>query len=110
MASELKNPTGRSSVIIPFADTIKFSKSGKTKLVYDFIYVATGEPHKNHKRLIEAWKILGRDGIKPSLCLTIDPKVDTNISQMDFQSGFGMESGHRNCWVYIIRKNSAILC
>jgi glycosyltransferase involved in cell wall biosynthesis len=84
MSSDLKIATGRSSVIIPFADTTKFSKAVKNKLEYDFIYVATDEPHKNHKRLIEAWKILGRDGVKPSLCLTIDPKVDTKLVRWIF--------------------------
>lgn len=38
---------------------------------YDFLYVATGEPHKNHANLLEAWKILAADGLYPSLCLTI---------------------------------------
>ena len=40
-------------------------------ITYDFLYVATGEPHKNHANLIEAWKILAADGHYPSLCLTI---------------------------------------
>jgi len=39
---------------------------------YDFVYVASGEPHKNHKRLIEAWEILGAEGVFPSLALTVD--------------------------------------
>jgi len=38
---------------------------------YDFLYVASGEPHKNHRCLIEAWKILVSKNIFPSLCLTI---------------------------------------
>jgi glycosyltransferase involved in cell wall biosynthesis len=39
---------------------------------YDFVYVASGEPHKNHRRLIEAWGLLAKEGIRPSLCLTLD--------------------------------------
>lgn len=39
---------------------------------YDFLYVATGEPHKNHRTLIEAWIELSRRGIFPSLCLTLE--------------------------------------
>lgn len=39
---------------------------------YDFVYVASGEPHKNHRRLIEAWSLLAEDGLFPSLCLTLD--------------------------------------
>jgi glycosyltransferase involved in cell wall biosynthesis len=43
---------------------------GRTDL-YDFLYVATGEPHKNHLNLLEAWKLLASEGLYPSLCLTI---------------------------------------
>ncbi|TRW92194.1 glycosyltransferase [Candidatus Methylobacter oryzae] len=50
------------------------SLPAQTKLMpkYDFIYIASGEPHKNHRRLIEAWRLLAEDGVFPSLCLTLD--------------------------------------
>jgi glycosyltransferase involved in cell wall biosynthesis len=38
----------------------------------DFVYVASGEPHKNHRRLVEAWCQLAEQGLFPSLCLTLD--------------------------------------
>lgn len=38
----------------------------------DFVYVASGEPHKNHRRLIEAWCLLAEEGLFFSLCLTLD--------------------------------------
>jgi len=38
----------------------------------DFVYVASGTPYKNHRRLIEAWCLLAEEGVFPSLCLTID--------------------------------------
>lgn len=38
----------------------------------NFVYVASGEPHKNHRRLIEAWILLAGEGLFPSLCLTLD--------------------------------------
>lgn len=39
---------------------------------FDFVYAASGEPHKNHRRLIEAWCLLAEEGQFPSLCLTLD--------------------------------------
>lgn len=47
---------------------------------YDFIYVATGEPHKNHANLIHAWRMLASDGLHPSLCVT--------VSESDYPSLF----------------------
>jgi glycosyltransferase involved in cell wall biosynthesis len=40
----------------------------------DFVYVASGDPHKNHKALIEAWCLLAIDGVFPRLQLTLDEK------------------------------------
>lgn len=37
-----------------------------------FVYVASGEPHKNHRRLIEAWRLLAEEGLFPRLYLTLD--------------------------------------
>lgn len=37
-----------------------------------FVYVASGEPHKNHQRLIEAWRLLAEADLFPTLCLTLD--------------------------------------
>jgi len=38
---------------------------------WDFCYIASGEPHKNHKKLLEAWVELAENGLYPSLCLTV---------------------------------------
>ena len=40
--------------------------------VTDFLYVASGEPHKNHLVLLEAWRLLAKGGVRPSLTLTVD--------------------------------------
>lgn len=40
---------------------------------FDFLYVASGEAHKNHRVLISAWGILASEGIYPSLALTLEP-------------------------------------
>lgn len=45
---------------------------GHKEVVFDYVYVASGEPHKNHRRLLEAWCLLAEEGFFPSLCLTLD--------------------------------------
>lgn len=40
----------------------------------DFIYVADGEAHKNHRRLLAAWVVLAEQGCRPSLALTLGPR------------------------------------
>ena len=42
----------------------------------EFLYVGTGEPHKNHKNLVEAWCLLSAENIYPKLILTIDKNTD----------------------------------
>jgi glycosyltransferase involved in cell wall biosynthesis len=41
---------------------------------WDFIYVADGEAHKNHRKLIEAWSLLAQEGLRPSLALTLSAR------------------------------------
>jgi glycosyltransferase involved in cell wall biosynthesis len=38
----------------------------------EFVYIASGEPHKNHKTLVRAWCLLAEEKIYPSLKLTVD--------------------------------------
>jgi len=38
---------------------------------WDFVYVADGQPHKNHRRLLQAWRLLAEQGVRPSLALTL---------------------------------------
>lgn len=49
---------------------------------YDFLYVASGEPHKNHRNLIEAWCLLAQAGSFPSLCLTVDEAAFPEICRL----------------------------
>jgi len=66
--------------ILPFIDSVRdyekqISETETRKTVkkeYDFVYVASGEPHKNHKKLIEAWVNLSKEGFFPSLCVTLN--------------------------------------
>lgn len=48
---------------------------GPTGQQFDFLYVASGEAHKNHAALIEAWGVLAEDGVFPSLALTLAPEA-----------------------------------
>ncbi len=46
----------------------------RTEQQFDFLYVASGEEHKNHVALIEAWGVLADEGVFPSLALTLAPE------------------------------------
>lgn len=58
---------------------------------FDFVYVASGEPHKNHAELLTAWLLLGRQGLKPSLALTVDncryPLLSAHIAALVSEHG-----------------------
>lgn len=58
-----------------FEPLIKTARHNKPNTVtYDFLYVSSGELHKNHLTLFEAWQSLAKDGVYPSLCVTLNPK------------------------------------
>lgn len=62
---------GIESDIIPFFDFSQLHDTGECK-VYDFIYPASGEVHKNHENLVNAFVQLSHYGRYPSLLLTVD--------------------------------------
>jgi len=51
----------------------------RAPLLYDFVYIASSEPHKNHRCLIQAWVELARRGSRPSLALTLDPALEPTL-------------------------------
>jgi glycosyltransferase involved in cell wall biosynthesis len=63
---------------------------------YDFVYVASGDPHKNHRRLVKAWCLLAEQGLFPSLCLTLDEHVSAElcvwINEQKLQYGLNLEN------------------
>jgi len=69
----------KSIFIIPFTGLV-INKKTKENSGFDiskinnlsFAYVATGEPHKNHKNLINAWVLMAKKNYFPTLYLTID--------------------------------------
>jgi glycosyltransferase involved in cell wall biosynthesis len=44
-----------------------------------FIYIASGDAHKNHLRLLKAWELLAKDGFYPKLLLTLNDKKDIGL-------------------------------
>lgn len=55
---------------------------------YDYLYVADASPHKNHRRLLEAWVQLAKAGQFPTLALTVKLEDLTNrdlITQFDLK-------------------------
>jgi len=66
------------STVLPFSKEPKDytraidAPGDRAKAGHGFLYVASGEPHKNHRNLVEAWALLAGEGIKPGLCLTLD--------------------------------------
>jgi glycosyltransferase involved in cell wall biosynthesis len=78
---------------------------GKNRLhamTYDFLYIATGEPHKNHVNLIEAWKLLAAEGLHPSLCLTVpdrqSPHLDRIIDRARTEHGVRIHNVNAHSW------------
>lgn len=71
MAEEVFRSTGRMARIFPFIPVMP-AVGASPEPAYDFLYVASGEPHKNHRNLVAAWQILTDENVKPSLALTLD--------------------------------------
>lgn len=46
----------------------------ESKKKYDFIYVADGDAHKNHRNLLRAWIKLSEEGIYPTLGVTLSER------------------------------------
>jgi len=64
--------------VLPFMEgsEIYDRKTSSSKVTrakdFDFLYVASGDPHKNHRQLIGAWCLLAKEGFFPTLRLTVD--------------------------------------
>lgn len=66
-----------SSIVHPIYNSFSDKRlDAKRAIYFDFIYVASGNKHKNHINLLKAWILLSQDGFKPSLVLTLDENND----------------------------------
>lgn len=89
MAQEAKIYLRSPSLVMPFLPAFvavtgaqpESTKVGDTipSQRFDYLYVASGEPHKNHRRLINAWALLAKEKCFPSLCLTLDTQQNAPL-------------------------------
>ena len=78
MRKIVRNDLSVEALVLPFSPG-HLECDGRQKKVFDFVYVASGESHKNHKNLVRAWDILADHGVRPSLCLTLDERRDSTL-------------------------------
>lgn len=81
MKQEVEKSFGRQAKVAPFLpqESATATAIPDKPAKFDYLYVASGEPHKNHRRLVEAWRILASWGFRPSLCLTLAPESDSHL-------------------------------
>jgi len=79
MLQEVRENFGCEANVVPFLPREVQPSAGQLPVLYDYLYVASGEPHKNHRRLLQAWILLANRGFQPSLCLTLDTQRDAAL-------------------------------
>lgn len=96
MAEALRRWWGRDRAGLPPVEVLPFLPGlaadvpapvdGAQSPELDFLYVADGEAHKNHRRLVEAWRLLAAQGWRPSLGLTLGSKDQALRDWVDQQA------------------------
>jgi len=77
MAREVQEELRLEPVVLPYVAAAQACAPQRAEERFEardnavFLYVASGEAHKNHRNLLSAWKLLAQQDIHPSLCLTI---------------------------------------
>ena len=76
---------GKPVHVLPFVSVSDGYQRSLTQPTYGagansaFLYVGSGEPHKNHRQLIEAWCLLAHEGEFPALWLTLDAHANVDL-------------------------------
>ena len=112
MADGLRAALGENTVVQVRPFQGQFKRMSVSAKDIDFIFPATGDRHKNHHNLIEAWVRLAQENIRPSLLLTIDalayPRLTTwmdqvkreyslNIINLGFVNEASVENHYNRC-------------
>lgn len=71
MANAVTKAFGKEPEVSPFSAELCSVLEIEGNKTLDFLYVASGEAHKNHVTLLAAWERLAMEGLTPSLCLTL---------------------------------------
>lgn len=79
MARKVEEALGRPAGVMPFAAGLPPVHSADHNPDYEYTYIASGEVHKNHRRLVEAWEVMASRGFHPSLCLTLNSQRDGEL-------------------------------
>jgi glycosyltransferase involved in cell wall biosynthesis len=92
MARAARNLLGETTqiAVLPFARLVPPAGLAAAPR-QDFVYVASDEPHKNHRNLLEAWRLLGEAGLYPSLALTVDSNSPLAGLIADFAGRHGLK-------------------
>lgn len=93
MAWAAERATGRPAAVYGFVATPETGWLTQDNLAdqdIDFLYVASPEPHKNHRNLLLAWGILAAEGAAPSLGLTLPTNAPAELrAQIEVLQGLG---------------------
>jgi glycosyltransferase involved in cell wall biosynthesis len=103
-------------VVLPFFNDFEVTKhlDLKIKKEFDFIYVASADPHKNHLNLLKAWLRLKEEGFIFTLLLTLETLPDEewallNKINLEFTSIKLIKSSTRAELFELYQKSNALV-
>lgn len=86
MQRELLACLGFDALVLPFcapnSEYLAVNNEIAQNPQFDFVYVSSAEPHKNHATLLDAWVLLAEQGVRPTLALTVSDESSAHIAQL----------------------------